>query len=96
VASLADINGKLFDKAKALVESSGPAEEYIARAVHAADDCYYAVFAAPGWVPMFVASEYDGGPATYTDPDYAADKAREALFNILNANLRDGIEEISN
>jgi hypothetical protein len=93
MVSLTDLDGPLFDKAKVLIESSGPAEEYVARAVHAADDCYYAIFAAPGWVPRFVDSEYDGGgPAIFTDIEFAAAKAREALFNLLNANLRDGIE----
>lgn len=90
--SVSDLNGPLFNKAKALVESSGPADEYVAMAVHAAENYYYAVFAAPGWMPRFLDSEYDGGPAAYTDRDYAAGKAREALINILNANLRDGIK----
>ncbi len=92
MASLTEINGPLFERAKALVESAGPAEEYVARAVHAADDCYYAIFAAPGWVPIFLSSEYDEGPATYTDPDYAVGKAAQALVEMLNANLHDGVE----
>jgi hypothetical protein len=92
MVSNSDIEGPLFREAKARIEGSGPAEEYVAMAVHAADGCYYAIFAAPGWIPMFLDSEFGGGPATYTDPDYAAARAREALFNILNANLRDGIE----
>jgi hypothetical protein len=92
MVSISDLEGPLFRKAKAQIENSGPAEEYVAMAVHAVDNYYYAVFAAPGWMPQFVDCEYGGAVGTYTDPDYAAAKAREALFNILNANLRDGIE----
>jgi len=90
--SLTNLQGPLFDKARALVERSGPAEEYLARAVHASDGCYYAIWAAPGWVPTFVLSPNGDGAEIFTDINSAEAKAREELFNILNANLRDGIE----
>jgi hypothetical protein len=87
-ASFYEVKTSLFQDAKALLESFGPSSEYMASAVHAADGYCYAAYAAPGWVPEFV---YDvDGPYVTQDMKTAEAKAREMLFNTLNANLEEG------
>jgi hypothetical protein len=86
------ICGPIFEAAKAKLESFGPRADYMAGAIFAADDLCYAAYAAPGSIPEFVYSE-DGSPAVFRDIKAAEAKAREELFNMLNANLR---AEISN
>lgn len=88
MTSFYELTEPLFEKAKALMDSSGPRTEYMASAVYAADGYYYAAYAAPGWVPEFVYD--DQGPSIFQEIKDAEARAREMLFNTLNANLVHG------